>query len=751
MSTPWTIRSTALAGAGMAMLALACADTAQAQEGAGGEAVTVEDVVVTATRREERLSRVPVAVTVVTGEVLRDTNLATLRDITTIVPALNFRNAASSKDQAFFIRGLGTVSTSSAVEPSVSTVIDGVVLARQGQAMLELMDIERVEVLRGPQGTLFGKNASAGVVNIVSRPPSAAPRGEIAGFYGTEGDEYRVRASVSGPLGEGLAGSLNLLYSDYGGNVRNVATGRTVNGYQREGVRGRLRFAPNADATFLLTLDFLDSEETTPTGVVTRTYRIAYPTNVRTDFPAFAAALLPVVASEDNTRINSDYETRARDKNLGAALQGDFAVGDHTLTAITGWRSWKNTQRQDQDRLSAVVTGQPAQHDLGHVDFTQFSQELRVASPQGQTVDYVLGLYYFHAADDEDYRRDTSTLAAGRLTPQTGTAAWSIVNENYSAFGEATANFSPRFRALAGFRVVHDNLRYRFQRVSTSPTPVTGIQTAFQSADSTSETGYAARLGAQFDVAERTMAYGTWSRGYKGPAYNVPFSMLAQDQLALDPETNSTFEAGLKALVADGRLAVNVAAFYSDFKNYQVNFSDIYNGSIVTRLINAGQVSSRGVEADFTARPVPALTITGAAAYIDAKIDDFTCPPGANVACDVDGKTLPFSPKWKLNVRATYRIDLSSTMQLELSSDYNWRSEVQFSINQTPDTIQNAYGIWNADVALVTADGWRAALLVKNIADESYASVLSTFGAGVVRYVPRDDRRYFGVDLRKSF
>ena len=711
------------------------------------------DIVVTATRRPERLSKVPVAVSVVSGDRLRDTNLNTLRDVTSIVPSLNFRNAASAKDQAFFIRGLGTVSTSTAVEPSVSTVIDGVVLARQGQAVLDLIDIDRIEVLRGPQGTLFGKNASAGVINIVSRNPSTELTGYLDGFYGTRGDEKRIRGSISGPiLADKLGFLVNLLYGDYDGNVRNVYTNRDINGYNRKGAKAKLRFTPSENVDLLLSADYVHSKETTPTGVVTRTYRVAYPTNVITQFPLFAADLLPVVASQNNTLVNSDFESRAIDRNGGLSLEGNIGAGTHTITSITAYRWYDNTQFQDQDRASQVVTGVPQSHDIGHLRSHQFSQELRLTSPATGVLTYVAGLYYFKWADDEDYRRDTLMVSGATKVANFGVANWHIGNENYSAFGELTLHFTPQFRALAGARVVHDDLNYDFTRVSSSPNvAVPSIQVNFASNGDTKRTGYADRLGLEHDLARFGMAYFTYSRGYKGPAYNVPFSMLPQDTQALNPETNNTFEIGLKAHTLDGRAALNVAAFHSKFNNYQVNFVDLYNGSQVTRLINAGAVSTRGIEGDFSARPINGLSLTAAAAYIKARVDHFTCPVGAAVSCNIDGGPLPFSPKWKANGRAAYTITLGSALGLELSTDYDWRSKVQFSINQTPDTIQDAYGIWNAGIALTGFRGFRLSAIVKNIANRHYATTLTTFGTGVVRYVPRDDSRYFGFGVRKEF
>lgn len=707
------------------------------------------DIVVTATRRAEPLQKVPVAISVVDGDVLRTENRANIQGISAVVPSLNFRSVASAKDQALFIRGLGTVSTSPGVEPTVSTVIDGVVLARQGQASMDLMDVDHIEVLRGPQGTLFGKNASVGAVNIVTREPGEELHGFVDVGHYSGGNEWRLRGGISGPLaGDKIAFGLTAAYSHYDGNVKNVWDGSTVNGFENAGVRGKLLFNPSENLKIVVIADYSDAKNTTPQGVVTRTFRTAYPTNVVTQNPAFAAALLPVVATADNRQINSNYFTRAEDKNYGLSAQVDWALGDYTVTSITAWRGWTNDQFQDQDRLPLATASYAQLHDVGELNFDQYSQELRLASPKGGFVDYQIGAFYFQGDNSERYQR-TTTLATGASI--LGVADYGVASKSYAGFGEANLHFTDALRATLGARVTKDELNYHFARTSTSPTPVSGIQTAFSSQGKTDSTGFSGRAGLQYDLTQRAMAYFTYGRGYKGPAFNLAFSMLAQDALALKPETSDAFELGLKTRFFGNKVRFNIAGFVDNFENYQVNFFDTYNGSPVTRLINAGKVSTRGVEVDFAFQPSSALTISGGGAYTNARIDSFICPAGTNSSCQVNGMPLPYAPKWKGNVRASYEVPVFGDFSLRLATDVNAQSQVQYSINQTPDTIQPRFGIWNAAIGLIDHEKWELNFVVKNITDKSYATNLQTFGQGVVRWVPRDDSRYFGVNARLSF
>ncbi|WP_052393435.1 TonB-dependent receptor [Pseudomonas rhizosphaerae] len=731
----FAIKTSVLSQAVAAAIALGATPAFAAQ--GDEESVSLQAVTVTATRRAESLQKVPVAVSVVDGEQLERDNRNGVASIVQQVPSLNFRTGASNKDTSLFIRGVGTISTSPGVEPTVATVIDGVVYGRPGQATLDLLDLERIEVLRGPQGTLFGKNASAGVLNIVTKAPTEEPHGYIDQSY-YSGNESRTRFGIGGSLiPDTLKGSLTTLFGSYDGNVDNRANGHEVNGYNRKGVRGKLEFTPSDDLTLTLAADYMQSHDDAPNGVVSKALT-----------PAFAGALAPVSASGHSRDIASDYRSHVEDINKGLSAQLDWNLGDYTLTSITAWRGWNNTQWQDGDRLATITSAFPGTEDKGDLSYDQYSQEVRLASPKGEFVEYVGGLFYMHGKDDETYRRTLVTPTGS----QRGVADYTTTSDSYSAFGETTLNFTSRLRGIAGLRWTHDDLEYDHRRVSTSATTVSGIQPGTRSSGSVDEDGWSGRLGVQYDLSDDVMAYVTYSRGYKGPAYNVFFNMQPRDTDALKPETSNTWEAGIKASAWDNRLTTNLAVFHSEYDNYQANFFDTVANQVVTRLINAGSVSTEGVELDYALQATQNLKLSGALAYTRARIDQFSCPAGAAASCNVDGKTLPYSPDWKSYVRADYSIPLANGLDVELGTDYSWQSEVQYDISQNPDTTQGAYGIWNASIALADyTNGWRVALLGKNLADKSYSPMLASGSGYIYRAVPRDDERYFGVQLRKDF
>ena len=422
---------------------------------------TLDNVVITATKRVQPLQQTPIAISVIGGASLEESNLNNLGAITAQIPTVNFRANASNKDSALFIRGVGTISTSAGVEPTVSTVIDGVVTARPGQATLDLMEVDRIEVLRGPQGTIFGKNASAGVINIVSRAPTKALSG-YADLSLFQGNEHRLRLGVSGG-NDMVRGSVSLMSAKYDGNVENIANGQTVNGYDRDGVRGRVDITPSKDLKITLLADHTKATDTTPTGVpVSNTVR-AYPSNAATTNALFAAALSPLVMGAENRTINNDLFTRVNDKNQGLSAQVDWTAGNLQVTSITAHRDWTNTQFQDLDRLAQPFRQFPKQDDRGDLDSKQFSQELRVASTQKQMVEYVAGVYYFRSQTDEQYRRDVtqcpnSTAAAlpsglvpcssGSILLDNGVATYGVRNTSKALFGEVTVNISTTLRTI---------------------------------------------------------------------------------------------------------------------------------------------------------------------------------------------------------------------------------------------------------------------------------------------------------------
>jgi iron complex outermembrane receptor protein len=706
-----------------------------------GEAIP--SVTVSATRRDANLQSVPVAVSVLDGEQLAQANRNSIDTIVQEVPSVTFRQQGGNKDSTIFVRGIGTISTSPGVEPTVSTVIDGVVYARPGQATLDLLDIERIEILRGPQGTLFGKNASSGVLNVVGTKPSEQTSGFAdASWY--QGNEKRLRAGIAGTVKPGLVrASATALYADYEGNIDNLhARGGKLNGYERKGVRARTDITPTSNLDISLIADYLRSEAS-PSFVA-----------LRSTSEAFSQAVAPVVPARENRSVNTDMPNDIRDTNKGVSAQIDWRRDGYTLTSISALREWDNTQYTSTSAIgnaadaARITAAYPATRDIGTVSFHQASQEVRLASPKGQFAEYVVGAYYLHGKDAEVYQRIVNNGTA----INNGRADYGVKSDSYSLFGESTLQLAPAWRAIIGARWTEDRLSFDHQRSSTLAVAFPGVQPAVKNAGSTHEDGASGRIGLQYELARNVNTYATYSRGYKGPAYNVFFNMLDRDTLALKPETSDAFELGLKASAFERRLTANLAVFDTRYANYQANFFDTVVGAVVTRLINAGEVATRGAELDLVARPSRQFTVSTSLAYTDARIENFNCPPAATASCNLNGQPLPFSPKWKSFSRANYALALDGGWNLDFSADYTYQTKTQYDLFQSPDAIQPAYGIINAGIALSSPkDGWRVALVAKNLAGKSYATNLGVSAGTVTRGVPRDDERYVGLTARKEF
>jgi iron complex outermembrane recepter protein len=719
-------------------------------------APATEDIIVTVRRRSEPLQKAPVAVSVFTSKQAEKLNAHDLGSILAFVPSASFQTAASANDRIVFVRGMGTTSTSPGVEPSVSTVIDGVVLARAGEGLSELIDLDQIEVLRGPQGTLFGKNASAGAINMTTATPTSAFHA-YAGAQYFSGDEYRLTGGVSGTLvPDKLTANLGVLVSGYSGNVYNSALDKEVNGYQHRGFRSKLAWTPDDNTIVTLGLDYIHANDPVVNGVFSSASRIAFPTGaVSTSAPLVAALRAEgITPSNTDTTISNNNLTQSIDDNGGASVTVDrkLAQGYH-LTSISAYRRWQNDQDQDYDQLSQPYRGLPQVYDQGRLAFWQASQELRIASPKGHFFDYVAGLYYLHTDSVDNYHRDVSALPGDTNASAVGNMRSDVVGNNYAVFGEGNLNFTKKFRAILGLRLLRDDLAFDFNRASTLQGATLGIRPPLTTSGSTAHDGYGDRIGFQYDITSDVNAYFTYSHGYKGPSFNVFPNMQISDTRALKPETSQSFEIGLKSQSWNRRLTLDFSGFIEDFSNYQANLPQFVNGGFVTTLINAGSVSTKGFEGDAALRPVRYMTLNGNFAYTYANIDKFNCPAGAAASCDVNGKPLPFAPRWKFVLGADYDRPISDRFSVDLNSVYTWQSRTQYSLAETPDTIQSAYGIWNGSIGITDrSHGLRLTLILRNILDMHYASYIK-YGneAGVTNFIPRDFNRYGGFELHKDF
>jgi iron complex outermembrane recepter protein len=773
--TAMTVRRLA-AGASLAVLAFATPAVAQ-----------VEEIIVTANKVAENVQDVPIAVSAITGDALEAAGTTSLENIGELVPSVTFRKGTTTANSAIFLRGVGTITFSIAAEPSVSTVVDGIVLSRSGQAFSDLVDVERIEVLRGPQGTLFGKNASAGLVNIVSKGGSDTFEGE-ASLGAFEGGEYRGRLSIAGPLAENLTARLTGFYGTYKGNLTNVFTGTKVNGYERYGARAIIDFEPSDGAKFRLIGDYFRANDDCCAEVtgVTRGAVLDRELNL----PGLALNT-GIFRGENERFVNHNLVTQTRDRQWSLTAQGDFDVfTGHTLTLIGGYRNWSNTELREGDFLPRAIVGTAELHDTGSVETDQYSVELRLASDQANAFRYQVGAFYWASDNAQAFRRDDITCASSSLPADTRTGAvpCNLANttttlfptatslstvdvRNFAVFGQFTYDFTDRLSLTGGLRWTKDELDFVHVRApganrvtgaaATGPgisgvgaggTIASGGNGTNISAGGSSNDNISGKAVLQFAASDDVKTYVSYTRGYKGPAFNVFFNHTAPNNaVPIDEETSNAYEIGIKSRLFDNRAQLNLALFQADYDGFQANNFILLNGAVITNLTNAGKVRTKGFELDGLFNAAEGLDFNLNVAFADATVRRFNPNPVTNAPSAINGTQLPLAPKWSYTLGANYEGSLEklgANARVYFNTSYNW-TDNQFSDLGNAGPI-DSYGIWNASIGFSDADDkYRLTFHVKNIADASY--VLLNTSAGQRLHIPRDADRYAGVTLRVGF
>lgn len=767
------LRALAFSGS---MVALTAAAPALAQDDAQDQG-GITEIVVTAQKVAENVQDVPIAITAVSSERLEQTGTTSLEGITQLVPSVTFRKGTTSANSAIVVRGVGTISFSIAAEPSVSTVVDGIVLSRSGQAFMDLVDAERIEVLRGPQGTLFGKNASAGLVNIVSKggTDELEVEGRAEWF---EGDEYRFRGTLSGPLADGLSARLTGFYGSYDGNITNIFGGQNeqVNGYERYGARGILDY-DSGSARFRLIADYFEADDDCCADVTT----------VSRGAVLDAELGLPggVAQGVEQRFINQNLVTQTQDRQWSLTASADFDVfSEHVFSVVAGYRNWRNVEIREGDFLPRALVGTAELHDNGIVRTEQISLEARLASDQSKDFFYQVGAFVWNSDNEQDFTREDITCATSTLPidPRTGgrpcnvndlvntifptaTSFSDVSSFNYAVFGQATYRFSEQFALTAGLRYTQDDLEFVHTRApginAVTGLPATGPGISGNPAGGTIASGgngtntsageidngnLSGKAVLQFTPSDDVLLYASYTRGYKGPAFNVFFNHTAPNNaVPIDEETSDSFEVGLKSQFLDNRVQVNLSAFTVEYDGFQANNFILLNGSVISNLTNAGTVSSTGFEADLLAVPVDGLTLRASAAYADAKVEEFNPNPLTNAPNAQNGTRLPLAPEFTYTLGGSYETAIGDSLRMYFDTNFRHLSS-QFSDLGESGPI-DSYGVWNASLGVSDSDDkYRLTFHIRNITDESYA--LLNVSNGQRLQIPREADRYVGVTLR---
>ena len=780
----------------------------------------LEEITVFAQKRAENITDVPVALNVIGQEKLDEEHLNNIESLTRIATSLNIVSDNIN------IRGVGTVGFSTQIEPSVAFAVDGVVLARSGQAFVNLLDVERVEVLRGSQGTLFGKNASAGLVQIITRSPTDEFSVDTE-VQVVEGDETVVKAVVSGPLSDNVGGSVSTYYENVDDFTPNAATGDDKNGTEAFTLRGKIE----GDVTEQLqmrAIAFVRKQDINGNELQWREI---------TD-PALQQIVgsLGVTPSDENDTTTSDGSGYRDIEELGAQFEFNYETDSgNTVTSLTAYSNWELRQQDDVDEqpidLRTPIFITPIPSPLGTVgpvnfaqstgqDIDQFSQEIRLTSDVNDRLSYIAGAYAQVYELDDTVRRDFDVclypsalgfpippslppLQPGDdcFDPANSVASLSTLNslafmgnirgvpaltitelsrnvkgQNYALFGQGSYQVGDSIEWIFGLRYQYDNTDLDFDVTIPNMVPGFGFQQPDMGAvrGSVDGSGGSGLLGLTFDVTDNTMMYAKYTRGYKGPTGEIrPAGFVNQNPdeaiIEIDPETSDNFEVGLKTGFRDGRGYLALTGFFSDYTDYQAEQYSAADQTFV--LANVGEVETSGVELELFSRFDSGWGFDASVSYVKAEIKDYPnarcyAPETSDPDCsatppfskNLKGGVMPNTPELKAYVNGRYDHEFASGKHRGfVQVSYSWQDDVQFSLDQNPATIQEAYGLLNASIGFGSQDDrYLLTLFGRNLTGEDHVAsmfqdFITTGSRNIVHFRPKNADTLLGASLRVRF
>ncbi|MCK8457210.1 TonB-dependent receptor [Sphingomonas faeni] len=761
------------------------------------------DIVVTARRRAETIQTVPIAMSVIGGTALAETGAYNVSRLTQLQPTLQFYST-NPRNSAANIRGLGAPFglTNDGIEQGVGIYVDQVYYSRIASATFDFTDTERIEVLRGPQGTLYGKNTTAGAINITTRKPSFTSEARIELTTGNY-QFVQAKASVSGPLiPDKLAIRLSASVTERDGTIHNVVTGKDLNAQDNKSVRGQLYWKPTDTLDLALSGDYGQQNPNCCVQYYARTGATQRPLDRQ--YAALAAAQGYVVPSTNAFDRVTDVDTplRAKQELGGVSLLGNLDLGASTITSVSAWRFWNWDPSNDRDFIGLPITtvsANPSQQ-------TQYSQELRIASNGKHTLDYVLGAFYFYQTIDTQGLQVQGLAASAFLLNPTSaggrnpatlnglTARNTIGFKNTSAalFGKLTWNVSDRFQIAPGLRLNYDKKKGDYVSVVTNGTGTAltadqrGVLAPQSYQPDFDNWNLSGDITAAYTVTSDIHAYATYARSYKSGGINLsglPLDASNNPILSaatVKPEKVNHFELGLKTQFLDRRLTLNLAGFWTEISDYQATVTNGQLGVLRGYLANAGKVRTRGLEFDSAFRPTDRFSVYANGAYTDAKYVKFVdapCPPelsGGTTAtasqtpsapgtaggispqnCDVSGQRLPGVSKWAFSYGAEY--DLPATLagldgQVYLGYDGSYRSTFSSNPSRSAYTDINGYALSSFRLGFKAKDSWNVFGWLRNAFDENYYEVLAlqSGSTGLIVGQPGDPRTY-GVTVSRSF
>ena len=705
----------------------------------------VDDIVVTARQRSETASTTPVSVTAISPATLEATNALTIQDVAGMVPNVLIQPVgAGPSAAAISIRGVSFADIEKSFDPAVGVLVDGVFIGTNTGQLLDFFDIASLEVLRGPQGTLFGRNTIGGVINIRRSRPTGELGGKAEITFGSYG-LFEAKGVLNVPIiKDVLALKLFESHTHTDGFYKNVTQGRREPIGTADNFGAAIQFTPTPEFNALLTL-----EKQTQDGHTTNSA-----SSTTGDFVCVAAP-----ANECNRGGNNDgiyttftqFDNPTRYRSPAATLELNYDLTDALrLTSITAWRKDTELFRQDFDGTSI-----PFYETIRDQKYRQITQEFRLSGKITNTIDFVSGLYYF----DSKYNNHQTTFLGPLLGGVTVQQFAAQTSKSYAAYGDVNWAFLPRFRLTVGGRYTKDKKTFdnRFPG-------------AFDVSAHDSWAKFTPKASVDFRPNDHVMVYGSWARGYRAGGFNGRATSVATSQTSYDPETVDSYELGLKTQLFDRRVSFNLAGFYTKYDNKQESIirrtppgSPNTNETIVS---NAASAVIKGVEADVTIRPVHGLTLNASAGYLKSKYDSFlTLNPLTLAPIDLSGLDLTFNPSLTASAGVTYVME-TSVGDLTLSSNFRHINRYFTAITPDPSNVNpnaptinslasrtRALNQLDASIALeptIHDIKTRVNFYVRNLLDVRSLSS-TTIVPGLFKTASAREPRTIGVELGFSF
>jgi iron complex outermembrane recepter protein len=780
----------ALPGAAPAMAdsANTPAPATTAETATAGAAPTTQgdDIMVTARRRTEKSQDVPIAISAFSGKQLEANRTYNLRDLQSMTPSLVV-TVTNPRNTSINIRGLGNnVSVyNDGLEPAVGVYEDGVYLARPGQAVFDMADLDHIEVLRGPQGTLFGKNTSAGAVVINTKAPTFTPEfgGDVSGGnYGYS----QVHAYASGALiQDKLAARLFVSKTDHDGYTTNIHDGSHGQDYHDFSLRGQLLFTPSDRFKLRIIADYGNQHSNTAASVLVGTIKTyTNGTAFANSFASHAAAVgyTPITAPPSARLVDVDGPQNYRMNQHGVSATADYSLDGATITSVSAYRAWNWYPHNDGDNIG--LDAQTDAHQSNNQK--QFSQELRIASTGERRVDYVAGLYYLYQQIKAEAVNDYGSVAGAWYAPTVNqtTAAVALdgydiishsepVTNSYAAFAQTVWHVVPNVDLTTGLRYTWEKKTGWFIQTasgqdlsSLSPDQQVVAQTLrarYGVANSFSAQTSAGRLSGlvtlSWKVTPNVLTYATYSRGNKFGGLNLSNIVTTGTYAAnpvIGPETINSYEAGIKTSWLGGKLVVNADGFWTDDSNYQTTIVDVTRNN-QSYFTNVGKVRTRGFEADLRGNPTRWLSFYASGTYDDARYVSYPNAPcpievTGQTLCNMNGQQLPGTSKWAGSAGGEARGALGRNFGHEAEVyggvDYSYRTAQYTTAADSIYSRIPGYGLANVHFGIRATDGrYDIQLWARNVTNKTYYLTLSADNFGAIRGTLGDPRTY-GVTLR---